>query len=411
MSDKSTIEWTDATWNPTTGCTRVSAGCENCYIETTPPFRINGIKFRKDGEPSHEIGASTGITLHPDRLDQPLKWRKPRRVFVNSLSDLFHDDVPDGFIAWVWYVMAQTPQHTYQILTKRPRRMRDFVARWNDLTGDSEHDNSSGMPPMPRGPKAIREVYTSGRALLFADMLEQWGEPPDGAAYPLYDWLEGPRYWGSAPLLNVWLGVSVEDQKAADLRIPLLLETPTAVRFLSCEPLFGPVDLRSFLWPTPCGCPEPPAHTDGGCDGKVGCTADPTGLHWVIAGGESGPNARPMHPDWARSLRDQCVEAGVPYFFKQWGAWEPFAHVYENDDPDAIYGYLDEHTVALGNDGHIYMEMPKGDEPPSGYQPDPGANPYYLAKVGKKHAGRELDGRTWDEFPGDSTRITTGAES
>lgn len=123
------------------------------------------------------------------------------------------------------------------------------------------------------------------------------------------------------------------------------------------------------------------------------------GLHWVIVGGESGPKARSMHPEWARLLRDQCVVAVVPFFFKQWGEWMPFAHVYENEDPDAIYDYLDGHVIALGNDGHVDMEMPADDGPPTGYQPRPEANPHYLVRLGKKRAGRELDGRTWDEMP------------
>ncbi len=219
MSASSTIEWTDTTWNPVSGCTKVSEGCRNCYIERTPPFRINKRFFEHPatGERSHEIGASTDVQLHPDRLEQPLHWRKPRRVFVNSLSDLFHDEVPDDFIEHVWDVMAATPQHTYQILTKRPARMASVLRRLHDCDHGGSLSASCGY---------------------------------------------------CEPLPNVWLGVSVEDQRAADLRIPKLLETPAAVRFLSCEPLLGPLELSKWLMPENIGrahlCGVPAATSNAG---------------------------------------------------------------------------------------------------------------------------------------------------
>jgi protein gp37 len=303
MSDNSAIEWTEATWNPTTGCTRVSEGCRHCYIERTPPFRIGRRRF----DSSH-IGGTTGVMLHPERLEQPLRWRKPRRIFVNSLSDLFHEAVPDGYIARVWDVMAQCPQHTFQILTKRHARMRSWVTRWADTAGDADVESPDGLPPMPRGPGAVRAVYGSGRARLFADMLDAMGDPPPGCAYPLYDWMGGQRWW--PPMLsNVWLGVSVEDQMWADIRIPALLDTPAAVRFLSCEPLLGPVDLRGWL--------SDPPWVDG--DLWPPSNARERSFDWVIAGGESGPGARPMDLAWARSLVEQCQTAGVPVFVKQLG--------------------------------------------------------------------------------------------
>lgn len=226
------IQWTDETWNPTTGCSRVSEGCRNCYIERTPPFRMAG---RKLGDP---------VQLHPDRLDSPLHWKKPRRVFVNSLSDLFHEDVSWTFILSVFTTMEKSPQHTFQILTKRPERMLPVV-EW------------------------------VGRK--FIEMGDLW------------------------PLPNVWLGVSVEDQKTADERIPILLQVPAAVRFLSVEPLLGPVDLLYSAF--------------NGADsfGRM------EGLDWVIVGGESGPKSRPCDLAWIRSIVEQCKGAAVPCFVKQLG--------------------------------------------------------------------------------------------
>lgn len=242
MSDHSKIEWTDATWNPTTGCTRVSEGCRHCYIERTPPFRIAGRKF---------VNGSTGVQLHPERLDQPLHWKKPRRIFVNSLSDLFHEDVPYQFIDKVFGVMGseEAGHHTFQVLTKRPERMLRYTERFT--TGGVEFDK----------------------------------------LFPL-----------------VWLGVSVEDQRTADERIPLLLQTPAAIRFVSAEPLLGPVDLGKWMW-----IPDP-----------HGASADlmpSRGLDQCIVGGESGPGARPCDVSWIRSIVAQCRAAGTKVFVKQLGAF------------------------------------------------------------------------------------------
>jgi protein gp37 len=256
------IEWTDRTWNPVTGCTKVSPGCDHCYAE--------GIAHRFAGTPAFPRGFD--VTLHPERLDAPLRWRRPARVFVNSMSDLFHDQVSDEFIARVFAVMAATPQHTYQVLTKRHGRMRSLLSS-------------------PTFHRIVAE--------------QRHGEM--GRTYP-----EDALPW---PLGNVWCGVSVEDQKRADLRIPALLDTPAAVRFLSCEPLLGPVLLRGWVQEPRGCCPDQPGRE---------CVSEPgqRSVDWVILGGESGAGARPMHLDWARALVEQCRDAAVPVFVKQLGsAW------------------------------------------------------------------------------------------
>jgi protein gp37 len=257
MSNHTAIEWTDATWNPTTGCTKISPGCAHCYIERTPAFRIPGNRF---------VHGKTDIAIFHDRLDQPLHWRKPRRVFVNSLSDLFHDDISDAFIGQVFDVMAQAVRHTFQLLTKRPERMRALVPTF-----------------------AARHTARDGSG------------------------------W---PLPNVWLGVSVENQHFANERIPLLLKTPAVVRFISAEPLLEHVDLdngeTSWLTCTP----HNQRREGGDCcmthleDGDRHFR----GIDWVIVGGESGPKSRPFNIEWARSLIAECQRAGVPCFVKQLGA-------------------------------------------------------------------------------------------
>ena len=238
---RSQIEWTDATWNPVTGCTQVSPGCGHCYAKTFAE------RFR--GVPGHPYERGFDLQLRPERLDQPLRWAKPRTIFVNSMSDLFHPDVPENYIAEVFEVMHAAPRHRFQVLTKRAERLAELA------------------PSLP------------------------W---PD----------------------NVWMGVSVESQHWTS-RIDHLRETPAAVKFLSCEPLLGPLDLEL------------------------------DGIDWVIVGGESGPGARPMQPAWARGIRDQCAEAGTPFFFKQWGAHNERGQ-----------------------------------------------------RVGKKRAGRRLDRQVWDGMPG-----------
>jgi protein gp37 len=240
MSDRSGIEWTEATWNPVTGCTKVSPGCAHCYAETFAE------RFR--GVPNHPYEQGFDLKLWPERLGLPMQWSRPRMIFVNSMSDLFHSDVPDEFIHAVFSAMRDASHHTFQVLTKRPERA----------------------------------------AALSRDLC-----------------------WSP----NVWMGTSVENQRFTS-RVQLLRRTGARVKFLSCEPLLGPV------------------------------SPDLSGIDWVIAGGESGPGARPVQIDWLRALRDQCREAAVAFFFKQWGAHDMSGR-----------------------------------------------------RVGKKNAGRILDGSTWDEMP------------
>lgn len=274
------ISWTNETWNPVTGCSKVSPGCAHCYAEGL------SMRFGWSKKPWTPENAAENVQLHPERLDKPLKWREPKRVFVNSMSDLFHELVPFEFVDRVFAVMALTPQHTYQILTKRPERMREYLN--------------------------VRDRHN--RIELAADALFP------GKGNPC---LGGKHLLPQLPLANVWLGTSVENQHWADIRIPQLLDTPAAVRFLSCEPLLGPVTfsqgMLSGFCDTPCG-----DYTE---NGECACTTKHQHefgpwphIDWVIVGGESGPDYRTMDLDWARAIRDQCLEAGIPYFFKQQSA-------------------------------------------------------------------------------------------
>ena len=309
MSTK--IQWTDETWNPLTGCTKVSPGCAHCYAERESR-RLRAMNVPQYQNAVDDQGRWTGkITLIENKLTEPLHWKKPRMIFVNSMSDLFHPDVPVEFIDKVFAVMALADRHTFQVLTKRPERMAEYFAF--ELTTAMCHSTQA------------RVAYW---ATLFA------GERGENTLDAYWD-----MFLERWPLPNVWLGTSVENQKTADERIEHLFECPAAVRFLSCEPLLGPVDLTMVK-----SVPRPGTVIVGTVLGTDGtrfspCGASGRGLDWVIVGGESGPGARPMDLDWARSLRDQCALVGVPFFFKQWGG------------------------------------------------------------VNKKKAGRELDGCEWDEMP------------
>jgi protein gp37 len=295
VGDKSAIEWTDATWNPVTGCTKVSPGCAHCYAET---FAKRGLgRFAKAPLSSREF---TDVRCHEDAIEQPLHWRKPRRIFVNSMSDLFHEDVPDAFVDRVFAVMALAPWHTFQILTKRAERMREYcsaltferVRVWMNRAAD--------------GDELTMPTAAGGFVLNFKENLTTIARRTKESIYR-FDPLAMPTITPPPPFPNVWLGVSVENQHFADERIPLLIQTAAAVRFISAEPLLGPVDLKRpierGLWDV--------------CNS--GSIPPKPAIDWVIVGAESGPVLRPTHPDWVRSLRDQCIEAHVPFFFKQWG--------------------------------------------------------------------------------------------
>ncbi len=293
MGGKTGISWTDATWNPTVGCSRVSPGCEHCYAERVAHRAM---------QPAHEGLTTAGdkgprwngeVRCLPNRLEAPLRWRKPRRIFVNSMSDLFHERVPDEFIADVFTTMALAEQHTFQVLTKRPERMRSLLGN--------------------------EEWWMLKVGAMCEYIIERRENPSPGAMMGFDAWWGGIQE--NLTLPNVHLGVSVEDQKRADERIPLLLQTPAAVRFLSCEPLLGPLDLVEAV-----GC----RHEDGYhepdtnawqcrlCEHET-MTEALESIDWIIVGGESGPGARPCNVEWIRSIVEQCGEADVPVFVKQLG--------------------------------------------------------------------------------------------
>lgn len=358
MGDKTKIQWTDATWNPLRGCSRVSDGCRNCYAETVanrfsgPGMPYEGLTRIVNGHP-----AWTGeVRMIPELLDQPLRWTRPRRIFVNSMSDLFHENVPDYFIDRVFGVMwachVCDKQHVFQILTKRAKRMRDYMMQDR------------------RAQWARAAAFVAG------------GYDPDGMFDDIAN-LQGPHP-------RIWLGVSAENQATADERIPLLLETPAAIRWISAEPLLGAID----LWPSaylPCpnvdDCIMDPDTGAYECCRQCDYTgvSNEIGIDWVVAGGESGPHARPSHPAWFRTLRDQCNDAGVPFLFKQWGEWvdERHAHL---DQP--IASRLRKTVSRLASDGTVYPMRGPGPESYAG-----------IYRVGKKAAGRLLDGVQHDEYP------------
>lgn len=358
------IEWAEKVWNPVVGCTIHSPGCKNCYAMRMAA-RLEAMSIKPDGsgnvalmhyegttESSRRGAVWTGkIGIAPDEaFTAPLRRKKPTDYFVNSMSDLFHKDVPDHVIDRVFAAMALCPQHTFKVLTKRSDRMRAYMAErlgadWSD--------------------------YILPHVLAF--MEQGFGGPDHGISWPLP---------------NVWLGVSVEDQTRANERIPDLLDTPAAVRFLSCEPLLGPVELGALPWPGKvCDC-EDHGPTFDALNGSIyceGCCEGPESvssqIDWIIAGGESGPGARPMYPDWARSLRDQCNAAGVPLHFKQWGEWAPSENCTIDCTAEAlIYDATAKEWRKSIDGGWI------GDQA--------------MCRVGKKRAGRLLDGVEHNGFPG-----------
>lgn len=376
MGADSKIEWTDATWNPMRGCTRVSEGCRNCYAETV------AARFSGPGQPYHGFADRTRsgskwtgkVEIAWSVIEAPLQWRRPRRIFVNSMSDFFHPTLPAEELATVYATAIAAHHlrgHTLQILTKRPDRAAELMnsgAWWDQVNAEA--------------------------GALVMEHCSPHDRRSDDARATLDD------YSAEKPPPGIWLGTSIEDQAAADERIPHLLRTPAAVRFLSCEPLLGPVDLGGWL-PGETGCqgcddgegfathrclrsdipreeqcPEQRAvlacieHGPRDADGApAAITMRRLTIDWVIAGGESGPAARPTHPEWVRGLRDQCADAGAPFFFKQWGEWLP----HTQDGADVIsYGGDPKHR--WDQELHSY-------------------------RVGKKRAGALLDGVEHRAFP------------
>lgn len=408
MADGTKIEWTDATWNPITGCAVVSPGCTNCYAMKLAGTRLKHHPSREGLTKDTKAGPVwTGeVRLNRQWLDQPLRWTKPRMIFVCAHGDLFAEGVDQVWIDHVFAVMALAPQHTFQVLTKRPERMREYM-----LGMSSRRGFIAGYGALVRGGNLPDHYETAYEAL-------------------------------AKPLPNVWLGVSVEDQKRADERIPILLDTPAAVRWISAEPLLGPVDISRWVATAEVACKvcnrpfwlhnaDPCEHKEGdgwtlacphcgNCRCKPGWTeADaraismepPTDwidrvvgrfakvhptipiasmIDWVVAGGESGPGARPMNPDWARSLRDQCAAAGVPFLFKQWGEWAP--------QVGAVDGWTIPDDPEISRRDHRDWEDDRWGDP---YRPMwcDDLDDDTVSRVGKRYAGRLLDGIEHNGFP------------
>lgn len=373
MADNSKIEWTGATWNPLRGCSRVSEGCRHCYAEGVaarfagPGLPYEGLAKRvKRADGSFEARWTGKVVMASDDvLTMPLRWRRPRLIFVNSMSDLFHESVPDEWIDRIFAVMALSPQHTFQVLTKRSARMREYLTSRDTLRrvlGEMAHD----VTKLGKGEqhRALRRHEAMAQSWIAA-------ETPDG--------------W---PLPNVWLGVSVEDQASADERIPDLLATPAAIRWISAEPLLGPVDILPYAFIVThedaaiLEAPEVEGEPVPALPWRDPATTPPEyidtpRLDWIVVGGESGPGARPMRADWARSLRDQCLSADVPFFFKQWGEW------------------ADERQLQFWVSDRFFT--PDGKMTPGLWHEWPDS--FCSVKVGKAMAGRTLDGVEHSAMP------------
>lgn len=324
----SKIEWTDQTLNPAVGCSPVSPACDNCYaVRMATRLAANPkTALRYDGVVAD--GSWTGrVNLFPEVMEKALRRKRPTRFFVGSMTDLFHPNIPLHFLDKIFAYMCVAPQHVFQILTKRPERMREYAS----------------------------SMYTVGWKRRLQMQL-----PPE---------LQRSKVWRdcNSPVANVWLGVTAENQLQADKRIPALIETPAAVRFVSVEPCLGEVHLEPYLLSSY----DKAAH-DAQMTGEELRTDK---LDWVICGGETGPGSRPMHPDWARSLREQCDTWGTPFFFKQWGGW----------------GFAGgDCTHFLHTNGALRTMGQRGAD---------GKGEWPCARVGKKKAGHLLDGREWREFP------------
>ena len=328
------IEWADAAWNPITGCTPISEACDHCYARR--------MATRLAGRYGYDDKKPFGITEHTDKFKDPCKTKKPTRFFVCSMGDLFHESISFNKIASVlWYATREeSKKHTFLLLTKRPERMRDFFAEYYKL---------------------------------------------------------GPDFCGETPVKNFWLGVTAENQARADERVSILRRIPAAVRFVSVEPMLGPVDLGGVLT-------KPTWEEIDAPDGfgqRLIIIPRNDLIHWVICGGETGPGARPMHPDWVRSLRDQCTGAGVPLFFKSWGEWGTKAFNMTTGEPSFRMFDSFQQWVNKANwiQGGICIDM-AGRICKNGGDMESAQYPVAIMhRVCKKAAGRVLDGREWSEFP------------
>ncbi len=322
-------QYWDVSWGPVTGCTPEFDCWRRCWARRMAS-RFGDTEFKP--------------TCHPERLRIPFGWRKPRTVFVALMGDLFNKVIPDEFVAAVFGVMAACPHHTFLVLTKRPDRMQQWVNSW-------QHPSE--------GP-----VNAAQRLMAVAANAGAVGHGYKGTWVPM------------CPLPNVWLGVSVSTQADADERIPLLLRTPAAKRWVSVEPMLGPVDLLRAVnkldWLDP-------------------ANWEPGGLDWVVCGGETGPGARPCHPDWVRSLRDQCKAAGVAFYFKGWGDWKPLCPYYEEDD--------DIREQALGAAPQVRIITANRYEWDNERDGQPPLDSWLMLHVGKRTADRLLDGAEWNEMP------------
>ncbi len=387
---KTKIEWADKTWNPITGCTKISPGCQNCYAERMAK------RLQAMGMSGYKGGFS--ITNQADHIFiQPMKWRKPSRIFVCSMGDLFHEDVNVRWIDGVFGSMGltydctgemvrnesggasaiQKQRHTYLILTKRPERMKEYIlelinADWEALRRRFYHF-------------AMAACNIRHKAAYLNHM---------NASMSVASWIK-------SGMPGLWLGVTAENQDQADKRIPLLLQIPADKRFVSVEPMLGPVNIRGYLmqgkYPGKCSCGHGHGFTRcpnyGGiakechhkdCNCK-GFERQDFAIDHVICGGESGPGARPMHPSWVRGLRDQCKSAGVPFLFKQWGEWASDMTEYPIDGPKL-------------NPEKVHWIWPDGSHKQVGCgETSPGKILTY--RVGKKSGGRTLDGQLWNQYP------------
>lgn len=373
------IEWCDETINPIRTadggyhCTKVSEGCQNCYA--VPMNNRFGNKKPFNSTPAEFV-------LNQKQLDKPFHWRNPRKIFVQSMGDLFHEDVPFELIDTVFAVMASCADHTFLLLTKRPMRMLEYMQRVSQggpvaaaqytedmMNFHRQHIEgyAEGWTPPPPPEPEVRFIYTSA--------VKQEAADPEWKSI----FYNRTCHWRKWPLSNVWMGVTTENQAQYDDRTELLLQIPAAKRFVSVEPMLSPVDIKKYLGIIS-GCKIHCPNTKDTCrNHSWECREahdDKPGLDWIICGGESGPGARPMHPDWARGLRDQCQAAGVPFYFKQWGEY-------------CSWGQMPPQTYT---EWGIWKDKHHGDD---FYSPD---EPIW--KVGKKKSGRLLDGRTWEEFPG-----------